>query len=397
MQQQNVILRSHMDHISSMLQERLSAHELIQSYGQEKTESTHFSSQAKQVMDASIRGSTYSITFNQLSAFLNKIGNTLIYCAGCYYFVKGSMGYGDVVAFCAYATQILGPVVRFTTVANQVVQVGVSVDRINEVLDREPAITEAPDAVPVETLKGDIKVDGVTFKYDDGTPALEDVHLSFKAGMHLALVGPAGSGRSTMAMLVRRFYEPGDGNIQVDGTDIKQYQLKDYPNAIAMALPESAIFDDTIRANLCYGKPDAAEERMIEVSKAVGLHSFVEGLADGYDTRLGTGGLKLSPTQLVQLAVARAVVMEPAILTVDDTYSTIEEDVEKRLRAAVRTALQDRTIIIATSRLSICEDADLVVTMQNGKVIQVGTHEGLLSEVGLYRRMYMRQMGMEDL
>ena len=173
----NVQLRSRMDHISSTLQERLSAHELIQSYGQEKQEASHFSSQAKQIMDAAVRGSAYNISFNQLADFLNKVGNTGIYCAGCYFLVLGWMGYGDVVAFCAYATLLVGPVIRFATVANQFVQVGVSVDRVQELLNRKPAIEEAPDAAPVEALRGDVKVDGVTYGFGEGKPVLQGVHL----------------------------------------------------------------------------------------------------------------------------------------------------------------------------------------------------------------------------
>ena len=196
-QNANVQLRSHMDHISSMLQERLSAHELIQAYGQDRREATQFSSQAKQVMDSAVKGQAYSITFNQLADFLNRLGNTVVYCAGCYFFIKGRMDYGDIIAFAAYATQLLGPVVRFSQVTNQLAQIGVSVDRIDEIRNREPAIREHAEAHPVADLKGDIRVEGVTFGYAPDRPVLRDFHIEIPAGSNVALVGTPGAGRTT--------------------------------------------------------------------------------------------------------------------------------------------------------------------------------------------------------
>ena len=398
MQQTNVVIRSQMDHISSMLQERLSAHEMIQSYGQEKAESTHFSSQAKQIMDASIRGSAYSISFNQLSAFINKIGNTAIYCAACYYFIKGSMGYGDVVAFCAYATQILGPVVRFSAVANQIVQVGVSADRVNEILDREPAIKDKPDAEPIETLQGDIKIDGVTFDYGQGQPVLEEIQLEIPAGTHLAIVGSAGSGRSTLAMLLRRFYEPANGSIEVDGRNIQDYRLRDYRSALALVLPESTVFDGTVRENLRYGKPDAPEERMVEAAKAVGLHEFVDSLAKKYDTRLGTGGLKLSAGARQRIGVARALISEPLILIVDEATASLDPESAEAVNEAIRAAMKGRTCLMAVHRVLMASKADAVVVMHEGRLVESGRHEELIVKPeSLYRMIYAKQYGEDRL
>ena len=397
-QQTNVLLRTNMDHISSTLQERLSAHELIQSYGQEKAEATHFSSQAKQVMDAAIRGSAYNISFTQISAFINKIGNTLIYCAGCYYFINGSMGYGDIIAFAAYATQLLGPVVRFSSVANQIVQVGVSIDRVNEILEREPAIKESDDAEPIEALQGDISVNGLTFQYEEGKPVLKGLHIDVPSGTHLAVVGTSGAGRTTLAMLLRRFFEPEDGNIEVDGKDIRGYRLPDYRRNLALVLPESTIFDGTIRENLCYGKPDASEERMIEVSKAVGLHDFVEGLAKGYNTRLGTGGLKLSTGARQRIGVARALISEPFILIVDEAVASLDPESAETVNSAIRNAMEGRTCIMIVHRVLMARDADQVVVMDDGKVVETGNHDELIVQANsLYREIYGKQYGEERL
>jgi len=396
-QDNTVVVRSHMDHISSSLQERLSAHELIQSYGQERTQSTQFSSQAKQIMDAAVKGSAYSISYNQLTAFINKIGNTCIYCAGCYFFVKDTMGYGDVVAFCAYATQLLGPVVRFAAVANQLVQVGVSVDRINEIMNREPAIKERPDAQPVGTLKGDVRISGLSFRYQDET-VLKELTVEIPAGSHLALVGTAGAGRSTLAMLLRRFYDPTEGTIEVDGHDIRQYRLGDYRSNVALVLPESAIFDGAIRDNLCYGKADATEARMVEVATSLGLHDFVKELRDGYDTRLGSGGLKLSVGVQQQIGIARALLSEPFILIADEATASLDADSAERINQALSAAMDGKTCVLIVHRVLMAQGSDQVVVMDDGEVVETGTHEGLLRRPGaLYRTLFAKQYGEDRL
>lgn len=394
----NVQLRSRMDHISSTLQERLSAHELIQSYGQEKAEASQFSSQVRQIMDAAVRGSAYNISFNQLSQFINKIGNTLIYCAACYYFVQGRMGYGDVIAFCAYATQLLGPVVRFSTVANQIAQAGVSIDRINEILERQPAIQEAPDPAPIETLQGDIRIEGVTFRFVETTAALKDVRMEIPAGTHLAITGTPGSGRTTLAMLLRRFYDPAEGEIRVDGQDIRNFRLHDYRQSLALVLPESTIFDGTIRGNLLYGKPDAPEDRMVEVAKAVGLHEFVAELGGGYDTRVGTGGLKLSAGIRQQIGVARAILSEPFILIVDEATASLDPESAENVNQAIRQAMQGRTCVMIVHRVLMARDADHVAVVHEGQVAEEGTHDELLGQPeGLYRTLFAKQYGEERL
>ncbi len=397
-QHANVQLRNHMDHISSMLQERLSAHELIQAYGQDRREATQFSSRAKQVMDAAVRGQAYSITFNQLANFLNRLGNTVIYCAGCYYFIQGTMGYGDVIAFGAYATQLLGPVVRLGQMANQLAQIRVSVDRINEIRHREPAIRELPQAQPIVELRGDVQVEDVTFGYEPDRPVLNGLRLAISAGANVAIVGTPGAGRTTLAMLLRRFHDPAEGQVTVDGEDVRNFRLRDYRQALALVMPESAIFDGTIRENLCYGKPDADDARMIEVAKAVGLHDFVVSLKDGYDTCLGTGGLRLSVGAQQQIGVARALVSDPAILIVDEGTAALDPDTAETVHDAIYQMMQGKTCILIVHRLQMAQSADHVLVLRDGQVVESGMHGQLLAAEGsLYRQIYAQQYGEDQL
>ena len=397
-QNASVQLRSQMDHISSMLQEQLSAHELIQAYGQDRREATQFSSKAKQVMDAAVKGQAYSISFNQLADFLNRLGSTVIFCGGCYLFIGGKMGYGDVIAFVAYATLLLGPVVRFSQVANQLVQIGISVDRVNEIRSRDPAIREHEGARPITHLKGDIHVDGVTFGYEPDQPVLKDISIEISAGSNVAIVGTPGAGRTTLAMLLRRFYDPTEGHVAVDGEDVRRFKIRDYRHALSQAMPESAIFDGTIRSNLCYGKPDASEERIIEVTTAVGLHEFVSSLAKGYDTHLGTGGLRLSVGAQQQIGVARALISKPAILIVDEATAALDPDTAETVLNAIYKLMEDKTCLLIVHRLQMAKGADLVFVLQEGKVVETGSHDELLTAEGtLYRDIYGQQYGDDQL
>ncbi len=392
-------LRANMDHISSTLQERLNAHQLIQAYGQEKAESSHFSSQSKQVMDASIRGSSYSIAFNQLSAFVNKAGNTMIYCAGCYFFVRGTMGYGDVIAFCAYATQMLGPAVRFVTVANQIKQAGVSIDRIHEVLKREPSIKNLPGSRPVETLKGDIKLHKTSFRFNHGPYVLKDINLSLKAGTHLAILGSKGTGKTTLAMLLRRFYEPTSGQITVDGADIQRFRLRDYRLITGLVQSQSAVFDGALRDNLCYGNPEATEEQIVSISKLVGLHDFIVRLKHGYETRLGAGGMRLATGIQQKLGIARALLHFPQILILDDAVATLDPDSAHKAVNAVRQAMEGKTCIFILSRALPAMSADKVAIMsEDGGVAEMGGPAELLAQPhSEFRNIFVAQYGSENL
>lgn len=391
------ILRSRMDHISTTLQERLSAHELIQSYGQEKQESMHFSSQAKQVMEASIQGSTYSIAFNQIAAFINKVGNTVIYCAGCYFFIRGSIEYGDVVAFCAYATLLLGPVIRLASVANQFAQIGVAVERIHEILDRTPAILEAEGALSVERLVGDIAVRGLAFSYGD-EPVLRNLNLEIPAGSEIAIVGLPGAGRTTFAMLLRRFFEPDTGSIEVGGTDIRQLKLQGYREKVALVLPESTVFDGTIRYNLTYGNPDATTEQLVEAATAVGFNEFISELAAGYETLLGAGGIALSAGNRQRIGLARALISNPVILITDEATAVLDPISAEEVNAAISKIMSERTYIMIVHRLLMAKPADSVYVFDEGVVAEDGKHDELLqASDSIYRALFANQYGDERL
>jgi ATP-binding cassette subfamily B protein len=197
--------------------------------------------------------------------------------------------------------------------------------------------------------------------------------------------------------LVTRLYDPSEGKIRIGGTNIRRIPLRKLRHAVGNVLHTAHVFSGTIADNISYGDPDATPEEIEAAARVVELHDFIVGQPKGYQTLIGRGGEQLDQEHLIKLNLARAIVTNPAILTVDDTYAGLEEEVEERLRIAVRGALKDKTVLLATSRLSVCEDADLVIVMEKGKIAQTGAHAALLAVPGLYRRMYMRQMGIEEL
>jgi ATP-binding cassette subfamily B protein len=270
--------------------------------------------------------------------------------------------------------------------------------RVYSVLDTPSKLEHVSDTVDLPEIKGDLAFQHVSLRYEEGGPfAVEDVNLAIPSGTNVCIVGPTGCGKSTLLGLLSRLYDPTEGTIILDGVDIRRIPINELRHTIGHVLHECQMFTGTMAENISYGAPEASQEEVERVARIVGFHDFISSQEKGYEAQLGRGGVTLGAEELVKLGIARALVMKPSVLTIDDTYSAIEEDVEKQIRKAVTGALGSKTILIATSRLSICEDADMVVVMQNGKVSQIGAHEELLATPGMYRRMYMRQMGMEEL
>ncbi|NLF33146.1 MAG: ABC transporter ATP-binding protein, partial [Planctomycetes bacterium] len=247
-----------------------------------------------------------------------------------------------------------------------------------------------------EPVRGAIGFRNVSLQYVEGGPsAVRGVTLDIPPGKVVCLVGPTGSGKSTLLSLVTRLYDPTGGEILLDGIPLRSLRLRPLRRAIGNILHDCDVFTGTIAENLRFGEPRAAQADLEQAARQAGLDEFIRSLPKAYDTPVGRQGLALSDEQRVRLAVARALVTRPAVLTIDDTFSALEHTVAEQLGGAIRSALADRTVLIATSRLSICEAADLVVVMQRGSVADVGTHAELLARPGLYRRMYTRQTGRE--
>jgi len=377
--------------------ERLSAVTTIKSYAQEDREIERFGT----ILDGNMAGwrqqNRLNVAFATLTTLITAGATLSVLAFGFLNIKAGRMRLGEVLAFYQVTARLFVPISALVGATALAQTLRILAERIYEVLDTEQTLVDAPDAVDLPQIRGDIAFEGVSLRYQEGGPfAVRDVTLAIPAGTVACFVGPTGCGKSTLLNLLTRLYDPTEGTIRIDGVDIRKLRVNTLRRSVGNILHDPTILTATVAENIRFGAPEATQEEIEAAARTVELHDDVAALPRGYDTLLGRGGAALSPEQMTRLAVARALVTRPAILTIDDTFSAIEEDVEKRLRAAVRTAHAGRTVLIATSRLSICQDADTVVVMHKGQVVQTGTHHELLGTPGVYRRMYMRQMGLEE-
>ncbi len=389
-------LRDKVAEMNGHLVERLSNVTTIKNYAQESRETEVFDQKLDRNLGLSRRQHQLSMLFTTLTTLITAGGTLGVLAFGFVSIRAQRMDLGDVLAAHQITAQLFVPIsslVGLTTVA-QTLQV--LAGRVYSVLDTPNTLIQGVATEVPERFRGEVEFEGVSLRYHEGGPfAVSDVSLRIPAGATACLVGLTGSGKSTLIALLTRLYDPNEGTVRLDDIDVRRIPVRRLRRSIGNVTGSSPVFSGTLAENIAYGMPDARPEEIERVAAVVGLDEFARSQPDGYETLLGSGGLSLEPDQLARLGLARAIMTDPAVLTIDDTYASVAEHAEPSLRQAVRAAMGHRTILMATSRLSICEDADLVVVMRKGRIEQTGTHEELLARPGLYRRLYMRQMGLE--
>ena len=311
---------------------------------------------------------------------------------GCYFVIQGEMTYGGVMAFLAYAMRVFQPVLNLTQEALRFEQMMISVDRIYEVLDYEVDVVEKPDAPNLGPVAGAVEFEDVRFEYNEDEPVIKGVSLKIEPGEMVALVGQTGCGKTTLTSLLMRFYDVSDGAIRIDGHDIRDVRLRSLRTQIGQVLQDSVLFDASIRENLVYGNPDATEADIIAAARVGEIHEFIIRTADGYDTILGDEGIKLSVGEKQRLAIARAVLTDPGILILDEATSSLDSLSEALIQKAMANVLEGRTSFVIAHRLSTIVNADKIVVMDSGKIVEVGDHETLLEKPdGRYKELYEQQ------
>ncbi len=374
--------------ITSVLQESISAVRVIKSFVREDYEIERFNKENYYNFRAQMKTAQLMATLTPVIEFLAAVGVTVIIWYGGREVISGNLTSGSLIAFLIYVVNISNPVKRLSRVYGNIQRALAAAQRVFDVLDTKPEIQNMPDAVELPPVSGHVEFHDVNFEYKPGEPTLINVVLEAKPGQMVAIVGPSGAGKTTIANLIPRFYDPSSGYISIDGTDIKKVTLQSLREQIGIVPQETMLFNGTVYENILYGRLEAGHEEVIAAAKAANAHSFIMHMPDGYDTQIGERGSKLSGGQRQRIAIARAILKNPRVLILDEATSALDTESEKLVQEAIDQLMVGRTSFVIAHRLSTVKRADLILVMEKGRVIERGTHEKLLASGGLYSKLY---------
>ena len=377
---------------SAVLQEVISGMRVVQAFGAEDREFENFQKANYSVRERSLAANQIAAMRQPMIVFCMQLLMVAVLAYGGLEVINGNMSYGTLVAFAQYNLQLGQPIRQIGFLLNTSSRAVASGERIYEILDMQSEITDKPGAIELAAVKGNVEYEHVSFGYGKSLNVISDINLSVKAGETVAFLGPVGSGKTTVLNLLPRFYDVTEGRVTIEGVDVRDVTLSSLRANVGVVMQDVFLFNGSIRENIAYGRPDASEEEIVEAAKTARLHDFIMSQPEGYETWVGERGITLSGGQKQRVSIARTLLLNPSILVLDDSTSAVDMETEYLIQQAMGALMEGRTSFVIAQRLRTVRDADRIIVLDAGRIVESGTHEELLEANGLYREIYDVQL-----
>jgi ABC-type multidrug transport system fused ATPase/permease subunit len=374
--------------VTATLAEDIAGMRVVQAFTRENANTRRFREISDNYRQANQQTVLYSGLYFPFVDLLATLALAVVLGYGGHLYFAGALTIGTLFAFMLYVQNFFDPVQELSQLYGTFLSATAALDKITQILDEQPEVVDRPGARDLPEIAGDVRFEGVRFSYGRGDEVLHGIDLDVATGTTVALVGHTGAGKSTIAKLLARFYDPTHGRITIDGLDLRDVTQASLRRQLGVVPQEGFLFAGSVRENIAFGEPDATSEQIVAAAQAVGAHDFIMRLEDGYETELGERGLRLSLGQRQLVAFSRALLADPRILVLDEATSSVDIGTERRIERALKTLLAGRTAFVIAHRLSTIRDADLIVVLEHGRVVEQGSHEELLARRGLYTSLY---------